>query len=229
MSSPSQPSGRSSTANDAGRPRPPRTPPRRRRRSAARPSKSSGFSTRSCSAILPPMRTRVGPAAEVLEDAELVLDLRAAGDEHERPLDVAEQLAEVRELLLEQQAGVGRKQPGDRLGRGVRAVGRAERVVDVHVAAVRELARVALVVLRLARVEARVLEHVDAVVREQLAQARGRPAPSRTSAGPPPSSAARGASRRGSPSLRGRGAAAASAATRGCACRRRPSRPSAGR
>ena len=51
-------------------------------------------------------------------------------------------------------------------------MGGAERVVDVEVAAVGELAGVALVVLRLARVEARVLEHVDPVVREQLAQAR---------------------------------------------------------
>ena len=46
----------------------------------------------------------------------------------------------------------------------------AERVVDVDVAAVRELAGEALVVLRLARVEARVLEHADALVRQQLAQ-----------------------------------------------------------
>ena len=59
----------------------------------------------------------VRPAAEVLEDAELVLDLGAARDEHERPLDVAEQPAELLELPLEQQPGVGRQQVRDTLGR----------------------------------------------------------------------------------------------------------------
>ena len=115
---------------------------------------------------------RVGPAAEVAQDAELVLHLRAAGDEHERPLDLAEQAAEMLELGEQQQSGVGRQQVRDGLGRGVRAMRRAERVVDVEVAAVGELAREALVVRRLARVEARVLEHVDALVRQELAQPR---------------------------------------------------------
>ena len=85
----------------------------RRRPSGSSTSKSSGFSTRSCSAILPPMSTVSASPAEVLEHAELVVDLRAAGDEHERPLDLAEQLAEMLELLLEQQAGVGGQQLGD--------------------------------------------------------------------------------------------------------------------
>ena len=115
---------------------------------------------------------RVGPAAEVAQDAELVLDLRAAGDEHERPLDLAEQAAEMLELGEQQESGVGRQQVRDGLGRGVRAMRRAERVVDVEVAAVGELAREALVVRRLARVEARVLEHVDALVRQELSQPR---------------------------------------------------------
>ena len=115
---------------------------------------------------------RVGAPAEVLEHAELVLDLRAAGDEHERPLDVAEQPAELLQLALEQQAGVGGQQVRDALGRRVRAVRRAERVVDVEVAVRGELARELGVVLRLARVEARVLEHVDALVRQQLAEPR---------------------------------------------------------
>ena len=58
------------------------------------------------------------------------------------------------------------------LGRGVRAVRRAERVVDVEVAAVGELACVRLVVRGLTRVEARVLEHVHAIVADELAAAR---------------------------------------------------------
>src|SRR5207245_951114 len=41
----------------------------------------------------------VGPAAEIAEDAELVLDLRPARDEHEGPLDLAEQPPEVLELI----------------------------------------------------------------------------------------------------------------------------------
>ena len=101
---------------------------------------------------------RVRPAAEVLEDAELVLDLRAAGDEHERTLDLAEQPAEVLELGEEQQARVGRQEVRDRLRRGVRPVRRAECVVDVQVERARELLRGLRVVRRLAREEARVLE-----------------------------------------------------------------------
>ena len=153
---------------------------------------------------LPADEHGVGPAAEVAQHAELVLDLRAAGDEDERPLDVAEQPAEMLELVEQEQPGVRGQQMRDRLGRRVRAVRGAERVVDVEVAAVGELARVALVVLRLARVEARVLEHGDAVVGQELAQPRldrrhrgtprrrlfGRPRceQTRTSAAPPSSS-----------------------------------------
>ena len=76
------------------------------------------------------------------------------------------------QLGEQQQSGVGRQQVRDGLGRGVRAMRRAERVVDIEVAAVGELAGEALVVRRLARVEARVLEHVDALVRQELAQPR---------------------------------------------------------
>ena len=49
---------------------------------------------------------------------------------------------------------------------------RAEGVVHVQVAVVGELAREALVVLRLPRVEARVLEHAQALVGQELAQPR---------------------------------------------------------
>src|SRR5207302_11302294 len=110
---------------------------------------------------LPADEHRVGAPAEVLEDAELVVDLRAARDEHEGALDLAEEQAEMAQLLFQEQAGVRRKEMGDRLGRGVRAVRRPECVVDVEVAAVRKLAGEALVVLRLPRVEARVLEDAD--------------------------------------------------------------------
>ena len=74
------------------------------------------------------------------------------------------------ELAHEQQPGVGRQDPGDCDRARVRTVRRAEGVVHVEVAALGELAREALVVLRLARVEACVLEHLDALVGEQRAQ-----------------------------------------------------------
>ena len=112
----------------------------------------------------------VGPAAKVLEHGQLVVDLGAAGDEHERMLDLAEQPAEVVELREEQQPCVGRQEVRDGLGRAVGAVRRPERVVDVEVVAVRELACIPLVVLRLARIEAGVLEHAHPVVRDELAQ-----------------------------------------------------------
>ncbi len=65
---------------------------------------------------LPADQHGVCSTAEVLENAELVVHLGAAGDEHERMLDVAEQPAEVSELLLEQEAGVRGQQVRDRLG-----------------------------------------------------------------------------------------------------------------
>ena len=116
---------------------------------------------------------RVGPRAEVLEHADLVLDLGAAGDDHERPRDVAEQATEMLELVEQQEPGVGRQEVRHALGRGVRAVRRAERVVDVEVAAVGELACVRLVVRGLTRVEARVLEHVHAIVTDERPQRFG--------------------------------------------------------
>ena len=85
------------------------------------------------------MSTASARCPRLLEHAELVVDLRPAGDEHERPLDVAEQPAEHLELLLEQQT---RRRPGssvrDALGRRVRPMRRSERVVHEEVPALRE-------------------------------------------------------------------------------------------
>lgn len=61
----------------------------------------------------------------------------------------------------------------DSLGRAVCSVRRAESVVDVEIAALRELPREALVVLGLTRVEARVLEYVDPLVHEERAEVLG--------------------------------------------------------
>ena len=85
-----------------------------------------------------------------------------------------EQLPELLELALEQEAGVGREQVRDPLGRGVRTMRRAERVVHVQVGLGGELLRQCGVVRRLARVEPRVLEHTHALVgSEQLEQPLG--------------------------------------------------------
>src|SRR5216683_2806918 len=74
------------------------------------------------------------------------------------------------ELREEQEPCIGGKQVRDSLGRRMRAMRRAERIVHVEIAALRELLRERRVVLRLARVEARILEHLQPLVREQLAQ-----------------------------------------------------------
>ena len=112
----------------------------------------------------------VGATTEVLEHGELVVDLGAARDQDERSLDLAEQAAEVLELGEQQQPRVGGQEVRDRLGRAVRAMRRAERVVDVEIVAVRELAGVPRVVPRLAGVEAGVLEHAQPLVGHETAQ-----------------------------------------------------------
>ena len=119
-----------------------------------------------------------------LEDAELVLDLRPAGDEHEGAIDRAEQLAELLQLALEQQPGIGGEKLRDGHRRGVRTVHGAECVLDEQVVAGGELARKALVVLRLPRMEARVLEQVHARARlleaDVVAERVGQPLGDRT-------------------------------------------------
>ena len=57
--------------------------------------------------------------SEVAQHAELVLDLGPTGNEHERPLDLPQQLSEFFKLPLEQKAGIGRQQLGDADRRGV--------------------------------------------------------------------------------------------------------------
>ena len=101
----------------------------------------------------------VGALQEGLEHADLVGDLRAADDRHERAGRVLEDARERLDLALEQQPGGVRQQLGDAHGRGVRAVRGAERVVHVDVGqrgvALRQLG----VVLGLPRLVADVLEH----------------------------------------------------------------------
>ena len=114
----------------------------------------------------------------------------------------------------------------DALGRRVRAVRRTERVVDVDVRR-GQLLRELGVVRGLARIEARVLEHADALVRRAARQPR-RDGRDRERGIRPLRPAEVRADDHLAP-RRARAAAAASAAPHGSACRRRPGRPRAGR
>ena len=56
-------------------------------------------------AIAPPMSSRSTLREQILDDLDLVRDLRAAQDRDERPLRRFERVAEVAQLLLHQQSG----------------------------------------------------------------------------------------------------------------------------
>ena len=71
-------------------------------------SNGNGFSARTSSAILPPISTRSAREPRFVSTADLVLDLRAAGDDHERPLDLAEQ---ARRGARARRAAAGRRTP----------------------------------------------------------------------------------------------------------------------
>ncbi len=115
----------------------------------------------------------VGPPAEVLEDGELVLDLRAPGHDDEGVLNVTEEAPEVVDLGEEEEPGVGRQDPCNSLGRGVGAMRRPERIVHEQVHANGELRGERRVVARLPCREASVLEHAQARVGEQPLQMLG--------------------------------------------------------
>jgi hypothetical protein len=98
------------------------------------------------------------------QDAELVVHLGPARHERERALGPVEESAQVLELVEQQQPGVRGQEMGDGLGRRVRAMSRAERIVDVEIRVVRELPGESGVIRRLAGMEARVLDHAKAIV-----------------------------------------------------------------
>ena len=79
-----------------------------------------------------------------------------------------EEVRELRDLALHEEAGVRRQERGDPDGRGVGPVGRPERVVDVDVGVGRELLGELGVVLLLGRVEAEVLEEEELAGAEAL-------------------------------------------------------------
>ncbi len=116
------------------------------------------WASRNVLAIPPPRIEHVDLGQEVVDDLDLVGDLGAAEDGRERPLGCLEQLREHLDLALHQQPGVGRQELGDADGRGVRAMGRAEGVVDVDVGVRGQGGRERRIVLLLLDVEAQVLE-----------------------------------------------------------------------
>mgnify|MGYP003693617449 CR=1 FL=1 len=126
---------------------------------------------------------------------ELVLDLRPAGDEDERALDLAEQLAQLLELALEQEPRVGREQLRDADRRRARGAPSRTRRSRTGRGRRRARGRVSGSFFVSPGIEARVLEHADAFVRAAAPGAGPRPASSRTR-GSSPFAAGRDASRR---------------------------------
>ena len=138
-------------------------------------------------------------AEKVLDHLELVGDLRAAQNRHERAVGRRQHAAEVLQLLFHQQPCRGfAHDVRDRFDRGVSAMRGAERVVDVQIGQRRELPGERRVVLFLFRMESQVFQQHDAAARamrlvhDRLRRGR-RCNPVRTTPGGPSSSATFGA------------------------------------
>ena len=114
----------------------------------------------------------VGHRQEALDHRDLVRDLRAADDRHERVPGVLEDPGQRLDLAFEQPSGRARQQVCDALGARMRAVCHAEGIVDVEIRQRRELPRELGIVARLSRLEAHVLEHQYVAVAQLLHQRR---------------------------------------------------------
>ena len=190
--------------------------------------------------IAPPIRIASARSQERVEHADLVGHLRAADDRDERARRGLRgcRCSVSTSRCSSRPGGAAASSCGDARGRGVRAVRGAERVVDVDVGERRVAPRELGVVLRLPRLEADVLEHHDRRRRgdaalERLgaddgASARRRRAARARRVGDRAPARAPGRAPFGRPEVRGehepraarRAAPRASAAPRGCACRR---------
>jgi hypothetical protein len=90
---------------------------------------------------------------------DLAADLRAAKNGHERTFRIGERAAQIGQFLLHQETRHRRTAVARHTGRArVGTMGRAERVVDVHITKFGKLPRERVVVLLLTREKARVLE-----------------------------------------------------------------------
>jgi len=112
----------------------------------------------------------VGEGQKARDHADLVGDLRAAHDRHQRSAWVIEQSPQRGDLALEQPAGRARQQVRDTLRARVRAMRAPEGVVDVHVRQFSQRARKLGVVARLTGLETHVLEHQHLARLQLLAQ-----------------------------------------------------------
>ncbi len=112
--------------------------PRRPRRSYSDAPTSWPWAARNVNAIAPPIRITSARSQEALDDADLVGHLGAADDRRRTAASGRARMPRERlDLALQQAPAPRRQQVRDALGRGVRAVRRAERVVDVDVGAAR--------------------------------------------------------------------------------------------
>ena len=110
---------------------------------------------------------------QVVDDLDLVRDLRAADDRDKRADGMLHRVAEILQLLLHEEAGRAFADGADdAVHRRVRAVGRPERVVDVEVGQLGQLPRKHRVVLLLRGVEAQVLEQHDVAAGMRLGHRR---------------------------------------------------------
>ena len=99
----------------------------------------------------------------VLDDLDLVRHFRAAEDGDERVVGRLERVTEIPQLLLHEEAGGGAREVArHRVDRRVRAVRRAERIVDVFVRQRRERFGERGIVLLLFGMKSKVLEEHDA-------------------------------------------------------------------
>ena len=98
---------------------------------------------------------------EMGEHVDLARHLGAADHGGRRALGLLQHAHQRVDLLHQQRPGIGRQQPRNRVGGGVRAMRRRERVVDEQVAERGQPLGELGVVLLLALVEAQVLEHGD--------------------------------------------------------------------
>ena len=111
-------------------------------RSASRSERptSTPLAARNVLAMPPPITNAATRSQQAAEDADLVLDLRAADRADERlPRMRSSARRARRSSRFHQESCEGRQVVRDALGRGVRAMRRPERVVDVDVAERREL------------------------------------------------------------------------------------------
>jgi hypothetical protein len=114
---------------------------------------------------------RVDPLQQRVDDTELVADLGAAEQRNERALGVSEQPAERLDLGRQEPAGRGGHDARWPHDRRVRAVRRAERIVDVHVAELAQVRGEAGLVGLLTGIEPQVLDHHDVAGTEALCAA----------------------------------------------------------